>query len=89
MSTFYVFNRLISIFSLDFEYLNPKVYSNDSSNTPEFLNSLVFAIKFVKFAELNCVSRQVQRDMLNLINKHLLKKVCDDEEIRGTISNCL
>jgi hypothetical protein len=63
------------------------IYSNDSSNNPELLNSLVFAIKFVKFVESNRVSRQVQKDMVNLINKHLLKKVCDDEKIEGTISN--
>jgi hypothetical protein len=29
---FYVFNRLISIFLLDFEYPNAKSYSNGSSN---------------------------------------------------------
>jgi hypothetical protein len=89
MSAFYVFNRLISIFFLGFEYLNKRIYSNDSINTPEFLNSLVFAIKFVKLAELNRVSRQVQRDIINLINKHFLKKVYNDEEIKGTVSNCL
>ena len=32
---FYVFNRLISIFLLDFEYPNAKIYSKDSSNNPE------------------------------------------------------
>ncbi|KAG2189741.1 hypothetical protein INT46_010737, partial [Mucor plumbeus] len=47
----------------DFEYPNAKVYSNDSSNNPEISDSLAFAIKFVKLAELNRVSRQVQRDM--------------------------
>jgi hypothetical protein len=59
MSAFYVFNGQISIFFLDFEYLSAKIYSNDSSDNPEFLDSLVFAIKFVKFAESNRVSRQV------------------------------
>ena len=87
MGAFNVFNRLISTFLLNFEYLSAKIYSNDSSNNLAFLNSLVFAIKFVKFAELNHISRQVQKDIVNLINKHLLKKVCDDEKIEGTISN--
>jgi hypothetical protein len=89
MGAFYVFNRLISIFLLDFEYLNTKIYSNYSRNNPEFLSSLVFAIKFFKFPELNCVSKQVQRDMVNLVNKHLLEKVCDDEKIEGMINNGL
>lgn len=35
----------------------------DSSNNPEISDSLAFAIKFVKLAELNRVSRQVQRDI--------------------------
>ena len=74
---------------LDFEYPNAKIYSNDSSNNPEISDSLAFAIKFVKLAELNRVSRQVQRDMVNLINKHLLKKVCVEEKINDTISNGL
>jgi hypothetical protein len=64
MGAFNVFNRLISTFSLSFEYLSTKMYLNDSSNNPEFLYSLVFAIKFAKFAELNHVSRQVQKDMV-------------------------
>jgi hypothetical protein len=82
MGEFNVFNRLISTFLLNFVYLSAKIYSNDSSTNPEFLDSLVFAIKFVKFAELNCVSRQVQKDIVYLINKHLLKKVCDDKKLK-------
>ena len=82
MGAFNVFNRLISTFLLNIEYLSEKISSNDSSNNPEFLDSLVFAIKFVKFAELNRVSRQVQKDMVSLFNKHLLKKVCGYEKLR-------
>ena len=63
MGAFNVFNRLISTFLLNFEYLSAKIYSNDSSNSPEILDSLVFAIKFVKFADLNRISRQVQKDI--------------------------
>ena len=59
MGAFNVCNRLISTFLLNFEYSNAKICSNDSSNNLEFLDSLVFAIKFVKFAELNHVLRQV------------------------------
>jgi len=50
---------------------------------------LAFAIRFVKLAELNRVSRQVQRDIVKLINKHLLKKICDEEKIEGKKSNGL
>jgi hypothetical protein len=38
MGKFYVFNRLSSISFLNFEYLNTKIYSNDISNNPEFLD---------------------------------------------------
>jgi hypothetical protein len=79
---FYVFNRLISIFLLDFEYPNAKIYLKDSSNNPEISDSLAFVMNFVKFAELNCISRKVQVDMINLINKQLVKKVCDCAELR-------
>ena len=78
---FYVFNRLISIFLLDFEYPNAKIYSKDGSNNSEILDSLAFVINFVKLAKLNCISRKVQIDTINLINKQLLKNVCDGEKI--------
>ena len=52
MGAFNVFNRLISTFLLNFEYLSAKLYSNDSSNNPEFLDSLVFAIKVCQVRRL-------------------------------------
>ena len=36
----------------------------NSSNNPEISDSLAFEIKFDKLAELNRVSRQVERDIL-------------------------